>query len=66
MATLKALKTMSGKPEASMKDFWAKLILVGAMILGSDPVSEPVINHCYSFHLGIQIQVMFENSKKEL
>ena len=29
--------------------FWGKILLIVAMILGSDPVSEPVINKAVSF-----------------
>lgn len=35
---------------------WAKIVLVFAMIAGSDPTSEPVINHLACFRLGKQIE----------
>ncbi len=34
--------------------WWAKLVLIAAMVIGSDPTSEPVINRLANFNIGCQ------------
>lgn len=34
--------------------WWAKLVLIAAMVIGSDPTSEPVIQKLVNFNIGCQ------------